>query len=227
MARSRMTASVARWSATHPWRALLIWVLFVAGAVAAGSSISDQQRRPTRTIDSARRAAPRRSSTMPASPASRRRTSSSPRRRERSTSRLRPRSPTASAPTCRASSGVAKVLRPDRQRRQEGRAAADPARPRQGRRGGRRRAAARHHRSCSRREHEDLDDRPGRRRLDRPGHQRPGRRGPRDRRDPEPADHAGDHADRVRRLDRSRHTRSCWPSPAWWRRSVCTRRSRT
>ena len=40
MARSRMTASVARWSATHPWRALLIWVLFVAGAVAAGSSIT-------------------------------------------------------------------------------------------------------------------------------------------------------------------------------------------
>jgi RND superfamily putative drug exporter len=40
MAHSRTTQSVARWSATHPWRALLVWVVFVAGAVAAGSVIS-------------------------------------------------------------------------------------------------------------------------------------------------------------------------------------------
>ncbi|MDP9318821.1 MAG: MMPL family transporter, partial [Actinomycetota bacterium] len=43
MSKSRMTSSVARWSATHPWRALLIWLLFVVGAVGAGSAITTQQ----------------------------------------------------------------------------------------------------------------------------------------------------------------------------------------
>ena len=40
MARSAVTLRTARWSAEHPWRAVLIWVLFVAGAVAAGSAVS-------------------------------------------------------------------------------------------------------------------------------------------------------------------------------------------
>ncbi len=43
MARSRLTLRAARWSATHPWRALLVWVVFVAGAVAAGSAIATQE----------------------------------------------------------------------------------------------------------------------------------------------------------------------------------------
>lgn len=43
MARSSLTLRTARWSAEHPWRALLIWALFVAAAVAAGSAVSTVQ----------------------------------------------------------------------------------------------------------------------------------------------------------------------------------------
>ena len=41
--RRSVTLRAARWSATHPWRALLVWVVFVAAAVAAGSVITTQQ----------------------------------------------------------------------------------------------------------------------------------------------------------------------------------------
>lgn len=40
MARSSLTLRTARWSAEHPWRALFVWVLFVAAAVAAGSTMT-------------------------------------------------------------------------------------------------------------------------------------------------------------------------------------------
>ena len=40
--RGSVALRTARWSATHPWRALLLWVPFVAGAVAAGSIITTQ-----------------------------------------------------------------------------------------------------------------------------------------------------------------------------------------
>jgi RND superfamily putative drug exporter len=43
MSTKRGTAAVARWSAEHPWRALLVWLLFIAAAVAAGSAISTKQ----------------------------------------------------------------------------------------------------------------------------------------------------------------------------------------
>ncbi|MGH3447655.1 MAG: MMPL family transporter [Nocardioidaceae bacterium] len=43
MAKSSGTLKVARWSAEHPWRAVLIWVAFVAAAVAAGSTFSTQE----------------------------------------------------------------------------------------------------------------------------------------------------------------------------------------
>ncbi len=39
---SSATLRVARWSATHPWRALLVWLVFVAAAVATGSVIETQ-----------------------------------------------------------------------------------------------------------------------------------------------------------------------------------------
>ncbi len=40
--RSPMTLKAARWSATHPWRALAVWLILVAAAVATGSLISTQ-----------------------------------------------------------------------------------------------------------------------------------------------------------------------------------------
>ncbi len=40
--RGSVALRTARWSATHPWRALLVWVTFVAAAVAAGSFITTQ-----------------------------------------------------------------------------------------------------------------------------------------------------------------------------------------
>src|SRR4051794_41597207 len=40
--RTPITLRAARWSATHPWRALLVWLAFVAAAVGAGSVISTQ-----------------------------------------------------------------------------------------------------------------------------------------------------------------------------------------
>jgi RND superfamily putative drug exporter len=43
MATSRTTASLARWSATHPWRALLVWLLFLAAALGVGSVVSTRQ----------------------------------------------------------------------------------------------------------------------------------------------------------------------------------------
>jgi putative drug exporter of the RND superfamily len=43
MSKRRTTAAVARWSAEHPWRALLVWLLFIAAAIAAGSAISTKQ----------------------------------------------------------------------------------------------------------------------------------------------------------------------------------------
>ncbi len=38
--RSPMTVRVARWSATHPWRAVALWVVFVAACVAVGGATS-------------------------------------------------------------------------------------------------------------------------------------------------------------------------------------------
>jgi len=43
MSKRRTTAAVARWSAEHPWRALLVWLLVVAAAVAAGRAIGTKQ----------------------------------------------------------------------------------------------------------------------------------------------------------------------------------------
>ncbi len=40
MAKSSVTLRTARWSAEHPWRAVLIWVLFVAAGVGLGSTVS-------------------------------------------------------------------------------------------------------------------------------------------------------------------------------------------
>ena len=37
------TVGAARWSATHPWRAILLWLAFVAAAVATSSAVSIQQ----------------------------------------------------------------------------------------------------------------------------------------------------------------------------------------
>jgi RND superfamily putative drug exporter len=42
MAKSSLTLKAARWSAEHPWRAVLIWVLFVAAALAIGSALPTQ-----------------------------------------------------------------------------------------------------------------------------------------------------------------------------------------
>jgi RND superfamily putative drug exporter len=40
MAKSSVTLRTARWSAEHPWRAILIWILFLAAAVGLGSAVS-------------------------------------------------------------------------------------------------------------------------------------------------------------------------------------------
>lgn len=42
MAASR-TTRIARWSVTHPWRALLVWALFVGIALAIGSTVSTER----------------------------------------------------------------------------------------------------------------------------------------------------------------------------------------
>jgi RND superfamily putative drug exporter len=48
MAYRRATETLARWSAAHPWRALVIWLLFVGAAVFTGSAVSTQ---PTTDAD--------------------------------------------------------------------------------------------------------------------------------------------------------------------------------
>jgi putative drug exporter of the RND superfamily len=40
MTRSSLTLKTARWSAEHPWRAVLLWIAFVGAAVGAGSAFS-------------------------------------------------------------------------------------------------------------------------------------------------------------------------------------------
>jgi putative drug exporter of the RND superfamily len=36
--RQAMTVRIARWSALHPWRAMALWVVFVAASVVAGGA---------------------------------------------------------------------------------------------------------------------------------------------------------------------------------------------
>ena len=43
MTRSSMTLRAARWSAEHPWRAILLWLAFVAAAVGVSSAITTQE----------------------------------------------------------------------------------------------------------------------------------------------------------------------------------------
>jgi putative drug exporter of the RND superfamily len=43
MSKTKTTVAVARWSAQHPWRALLVWTLFIAAAVAAGNAMATKQ----------------------------------------------------------------------------------------------------------------------------------------------------------------------------------------
>ena len=53
-----VTVRVARWSATHPWRAIALWLVFVAGCVAVGSVVGLREindRRPRRRPVRARR----------------------------------------------------------------------------------------------------------------------------------------------------------------------------
>ena len=40
----RRTVRVARWSATHPWRAVALWLVFVAGCVAVGTAVGLHQQ---------------------------------------------------------------------------------------------------------------------------------------------------------------------------------------
>jgi putative drug exporter of the RND superfamily len=35
--RTAVTVRIARWSATHPWRAMALWLVFVAACIAAGN----------------------------------------------------------------------------------------------------------------------------------------------------------------------------------------------
>src|SRR5438105_4278731 len=37
MERKPLTVRIARWSATHPWRAMALWVVFVAASIAVGN----------------------------------------------------------------------------------------------------------------------------------------------------------------------------------------------
>ena len=43
MSRTSPTVSVARWSALHPWRAIGLWLAFVAAAVVLSSTVATQQ----------------------------------------------------------------------------------------------------------------------------------------------------------------------------------------
>src|SRR5262245_7697575 len=38
-----MTVRVARWSATHPWRAMALWVAFVVACIAVGSVVGTKE----------------------------------------------------------------------------------------------------------------------------------------------------------------------------------------
>src|SRR5690348_2774900 len=40
----RRTVRVARWSATHPWRAVALWLVFVAACIAVGSAVGLRQQ---------------------------------------------------------------------------------------------------------------------------------------------------------------------------------------
>ena len=40
MNRSSLTLKTARWSAEHPWKAVLLWITFVGAAVGTGSAVS-------------------------------------------------------------------------------------------------------------------------------------------------------------------------------------------
>ena len=62
-----VTVRVARWSATHPWRAIALWLVFVAACVAVGSALGLQQADRPRHRPSASPGRPRTGCTTPAS----------------------------------------------------------------------------------------------------------------------------------------------------------------
>lgn len=48
MSSSSITVRTARWSATHPWRALILWATFVAAAVGDAAETFDYDNRPSK-----------------------------------------------------------------------------------------------------------------------------------------------------------------------------------
>lgn len=51
-----MTVRVARWSATHPWRAIIIWLVFVAASIVGGSVAGTQKATDEGNVGEAARA---------------------------------------------------------------------------------------------------------------------------------------------------------------------------
>ena len=198
------TVSVARWSATHPWRAIGLWVAFVVSAIALMSTVQTKQvadedfrvgesGRAAAMIDDAGLAASPTESVLITAPTGLARLAPRPRppprrsRRPQQTSRASPTSDhrsgrrNATRCSCRSRWPVTSTTPPTM-------SSALIDADRQGPEGqpvARRRA--------------------GRRRVARRRHQRQGRRGPGVGGVDEPADHVPDPARRVRRVHRGRH----------------------
>jgi RND superfamily putative drug exporter len=51
-----MTVRIARWSATHPWRAMALWTVFVVACIAVGALVGTKEATVVATWARPRRA---------------------------------------------------------------------------------------------------------------------------------------------------------------------------
>ncbi len=56
MERRPMTVRVARWSATHPWRAMALWTVFVLSCIAVGAIVGTKEADGGGAVDETARA---------------------------------------------------------------------------------------------------------------------------------------------------------------------------
>ena len=199
----------ARWSATHPWRAILAWFVFVL--VAVGLAIAIPTQEPTDAdyrLGESGRADAMVARRRPRRRGHRERPHHRPRRRGRRPAGRRVgrcRDPPRHGRDRRCRRGVGAAVEPG----PVGAAHGDPAR--QG--PGRRLAAGRRDRARPGRAARPRDP-PGRRHHHRREHRRAGRRRPVLGREDQHPGHAGADAAGVRRADRRRHPGAASRSPA-------------